>query len=121
MHDHLQSYLDFAVETAYLAGRLTLGYFQGDLQPELKADNSPVTVADRKAEELIRDRIAAHYPGHAIVGEEFGTTGSEGASHRWFIDPIDGTKAFARGVPLYAVLLGLEIDGQVRALSLIHI
>jgi len=114
MHDHLQSYLDFAVETAYLAGRLTLGYFQGDLQPELKADNSPVTVADRKAEELIRDRIAARYPGHAIVGEEFGTTGSEGASHRWFIDPIDGTKAFARGVPLYAVLLGLEIEGQVR-------
>ncbi|NLF13981.1 MAG: histidinol phosphate phosphatase [Anaerolineaceae bacterium] len=115
MHDHLQSYLEFAVETAYLAGRLTLGYFQGDLQPEFKADNSPVTVADRKAEELIRDRIDARYPGHAIVGEEFGTTGSEGASHRWFIDPIDGTKAFARGVPLYAVLLGLEIEGQVRA------
>jgi len=115
MHDQLQSYLDFAVETAYLAGRLTLGYSQGDLQPELKADNSPVTVADRKAEELIRDRIAAHYPGHAIVGEEFGTTGSEGARHRWFIDPIDGPKAFARGVPLYAVLLGLEIEGQVRA------
>jgi myo-inositol-1(or 4)-monophosphatase len=118
MPDQLQEYLDFAVETAYLAGRLTLGYYQGGvhaLRAELKADHSPVTVADRKAEELIRDRIAACYAGHAIVGEEFGTTGSEGASHRWFIDPIDGTKAFARGVPLYAVLLGLEIEGQVRA------
>jgi histidinol-phosphatase len=118
MRNELQSYLDFAVETAYLAGRLTLGYYQGGqraLSTEFKADHSPVTVADRKAEELIRERIEAQYPGHAIAGEEFGVTGSEGASHRWFIDPIDGTKAFARGVPLYAVLIGLEVEGRVRA------
>jgi histidinol-phosphatase len=118
MPDQLQTYLDFAVETAYLAGRLTLGYYQRGqraLGAEFKADHSPVTVADRKGEELIRDRIEGRYPGHAIVGEEFGSTGSQGASHRWFIDPIDGTKAFARGVPLYAVLIGLEIEGQVRA------
>jgi len=118
MTNQSQEILDFAVETAYLAGRLTLGYYQGGqhaLRAEFKADHSPVTVADRKAEELIRDRIGARYPGHAIVGEEFGATGSEGASHRWFIDPIDGTKTFARGVPLYAVLLGLEVEGQVRA------
>jgi myo-inositol-1(or 4)-monophosphatase len=114
MPESLQQYLDFAVETAYLAGRLTLGYFQTGLRPEAKADSSPVTVADRKAEELIRSRIEERYPGHAIVGEEYGSQGSEGASHRWFVDPIDGTKSFVRGVPLYAVLLGLEIEGTVR-------
>lgn len=112
--ERLHEYLDFAVETAYLAGRLTLGYYQSGLRPDLKADLSPVTLADRKAEQLIRACIAGRYPGQAIVGEEYGETGSEGASHRWFVDPIDGTKAFMRGVPLYAVLLGLEIDGQVR-------
>jgi len=110
----LRPYLDFAVETAYLAGRLTLGTFQTGVQPDFKSDNSPVTIADRKAEEFIRHRIEQEYPSHAIVGEEYGTAGNEGASHRWFIDPIDGTKSFIRGVPLYAVLIGLEIEGQVE-------
>ncbi len=107
----LTPYLDFAAETAYLAGRLTLGYFQTGVRPDLKPDDSPVTVADRMAEQLIRTRIEARFPDHAIVGEEFGSTDPEGATFRWFIDPIDGTKAFVRGVPLYAVLLGLEIEG----------
>ena len=103
----LCSYLDFAIETAYLAGRLTLGYFQTGVRPDFKADDTPITVADRKAEELIRACIEKRYPRHAIVGEEYGTTENEDASHRWFIDPIDGTKPFLRGVPLYAVLIGL--------------
>jgi histidinol-phosphatase len=114
MDESLRSYFDFAVETAYLAGRLTLGYYQTGLRPDIKADASPVTVADRKAEELIRNRIEAQYPGHAIVGEEFGVSERDGASHRWFVDPIDGTKSFVQGVPLYAVLIGLEIDGHVE-------
>jgi len=109
---NLTPYLDFATETAYLAGRLTLGYFQTGIRPDLKADDSPVTVADRLSEQLIRQRIEARFPEHAIVGEEFGVQGAENAAFRWFIDPIDGTKAFVRGVPLYAVLLGLEIEGQ---------
>lgn len=112
--DQLSSYLDFMTETVYLAGRLTLGYFQSSLVVDYKTDNSPVTIADRKAEELIRQRIEHSYPKHAIVGEEFGLKESQGASHRWIIDPIDGTKSFMRGVPLYGVLLGLEIDGQVE-------
>ena len=112
--DQLSGYLDFMTETAYLAGRLTLGYYQSGLAVDYKADNSPVTIADRKAEELIRGRIEHSYPEHAIVGEEFGLKESQGASHRWIIDPIDGTKSFMRGVPLYGVLLGLEIDGQVE-------
>jgi histidinol-phosphatase len=110
----VRGYLDFAIETAYLAGRVTLGYFQTGVRPDLKADQTPVTVADRQAEELIRGRIEARYPRHAIVGEEYGITGAEGASHRWFVDPIDGTKSFLRGVPLYAVLVGLEIEGTVE-------
>ena len=114
MTDSLQSYLDFATETAHLAGRLTLGYFQAGVRPDLKPDDSPVTIADRQAEELIRARIEKTYPSHAIVGEEFGAKETAGASHRWFVDPIDGTKSFIRGVPLYGVLLGLEIEGTVE-------
>jgi histidinol-phosphatase len=112
--ESLRNYLDFAVETAHLAGRLTLGYFQTGLRPDFKSDSSPVTIADRQAEELIRQRIERQYPAHAIVGEEYGMQGSADATHRWFIDPIDGTKAFVCGVPLYAVLLGLEIEGTVQ-------
>lgn len=114
MHNALRDYLDFAVETAYLAGRQTLAHFQTGVRPEFKTDHTPVTIADRQAEELIRARIEKQYPHHAIVGEEYGAKESEAASHRWFIDPIDGTKSFMRGVPLYAVLIALEIEGTVE-------
>lgn len=110
-----KDYLDFAVETAYQAGRLTLGYYQTGLEADFKDDDTPVTVADKKAEELIRLRIEKQFPSHAIVGEEFGEKSSGSQSHRWFIDPIDGTKSFIRGVPLYSVLMGLEIDGRIEA------
>jgi histidinol-phosphatase len=113
MAEPLRDYLDFAVETAYMAGRLTLGYFQAGVQTDFKADDSPVTVADQKTEELIRGRIESEYPDHAIVGEEYGTKETEGASHCWYVDPIDGTKSFVHGVPLYAVLIALEIEGAV--------
>ena len=118
MTSSLSDYLNFAMETAWQAGRLTLGYFQTGLRPEFKADDTPVTIADRKAEELIRERIGSRYPKHTIVGEEYGATDSGAAdsgaaSHRWYIDPIDGTRAFVRGVPLYAVLIGLKIDERV--------
>jgi len=114
MSGSLRDYLNFAVETAYLAGRLTLGYYQTGVQPDMKADDTPVTIADRKAEELIRSRIEKQYPHHAIIGEEHGTKEVKGATQRWIIDPIDGTKAFTRGVPLYGVLIGLEIEGTVQ-------
>ena len=91
MTELLQAYLDFAIETAWEAGQLTLGYFQTGLRPDFKKDDSPVTVADRQAEELIRHRIEARYPGHAILGEEFGGEKTTTHSHRWIIDPIDGT------------------------------
>ncbi len=110
----LREYLDFATRVAYEAGRLTLGYFQRSIGTTWKADDSPVTIADREAEASIREQIATHFPDHAIVGEEFGSSGAEDATHRWFIDPIDGTKSFICGVPLYSVLLGLEINGRVE-------
>jgi histidinol-phosphatase len=113
MGESLRSYLEFAVETAYLAGRSTLAHFGTGVQTELKGDQTPVTIADRQAEELIRSRIERTFPGHGIVGEEFGVKEAEGSRYRWFVDPIDGTKSFVRGVPLYAVLIGLEIDELV--------
>ena len=109
---NLRPYLEFAVQSAYEAGRLTLGYFGTEAaRPEFKADDTPVTVADREAERLIRGRIEARYPNHAILGEEFGESERPDSDHLWVLDPIDGTKSFVRGVPLYGVLIGLEIDG----------
>jgi myo-inositol-1(or 4)-monophosphatase len=121
----IQPYYDFLVETAYRAGRITLGYYQTGLRPDYKPDDTPVTAADRAAEQFIRGEIEKRYPAHAILGEEFGVSqksadirlsATQSAfDFRWIIDPIDGTKSFLRGVPLYGVLLGLEIEGVVRA------
>ncbi|MFH1524834.1 MAG: inositol monophosphatase family protein [Chloroflexota bacterium] len=112
---NLQTYLDFLTNLAYRAGRITLGYFNTGLRPDFKPDDTPVTAADRAAEEFIRGEIEKAYPTHAILGEEFGESeGTSESSHRWIIDPIDGTKSFMRGVPLFGVLIGLEIEGEVR-------
>ena len=109
---NLRPYLEFGVQTAYEAGRLTLGYFGAQAaRPEFKTDDTPVTVADREAERLIRARIGVRYPRHAILGEEYGEDEGSDPDHRWVVDPIDGTKSFVRGVPLYGVLIGLEIAG----------
>lgn len=110
----LQSFLDFALDAADQAGRLALGYFRTGVAVEWKPDRSPVTAADRGVEELLRRLIEQRFPDHAIVGEELGQTDRD-ASHRWIIDPIDGTQSFIRGVPLWGVLLGLEIDGEAVA------
>ncbi|MCV4731925.1 hypothetical protein OFB80_28975, partial [Escherichia coli] len=93
---------------------LTLGYFRRGVGVEIKADGTEVTSADREAEALLRRRIRERYPGYGIAGEEEGESG-EGASARWIVDPIDGTRAFVRGVPLYAVLVGLEVEGRCEA------
>lgn len=109
--ESLRDLRDFAAELAWQAGKLTLRYFQTGLTPEIKADQSPVTVADRAAERLMREMIEARYPGHSILGEEEGET-RPGADYRWILDPIDGTKSFVRGAPLYGVLVGLERAGE---------
>lgn len=115
----LQSILDFAVESAQLAGALTLGYFRTGVSAATKSDNTPVTVADRGAEELLRKRIEATYPDHGIVGEEFGEKPAR-CPARWILDPIDGTMSFISGVPLYSVLVGFEWAGEVLA-GVIHL
>ncbi|MEW6199383.1 MAG: inositol monophosphatase family protein [Planctomycetota bacterium] len=110
----LQRILDFAVDAAHQAGTFTLGHFQSGIGHELKADNTPVTLADRGAERLLRERIAAAYPDHGIVGEEFGEQRGRSPA-RWILDPIDGTVSFLSGVPLYSVLIGFEWNGEMLA------
>jgi myo-inositol-1(or 4)-monophosphatase len=111
---NLQPYLEFATSLAYQAGKITLRYFNTGVQTERKENNDPVTIADREAEAYVRAEIAQKFPGHAIVGEEYGETERNGNPFRWIIDPIDGTISFIRGVPLYGVLIGLEIEGEVK-------
>lgn len=114
MAEDLAIYLEFARQIARQAGQETLAYFQKGFEADIKQDGSPVTQADRRAEQIIREAIQQRFAGHAVLGEEFGETGAAGASHRWIIDPIDGTQSFIHGVPLYANLIGLEIDGRVE-------
>jgi histidinol phosphatase-like enzyme (inositol monophosphatase family) len=102
--------LALALEAAYRAGRFTLAHFNVGVPVERKADRSPVTLADMGAERIIREMLGAAYPGEAILGEEEG--GSRTGSSLWVIDPIDGTKSFVCGVPLYATLLSYEEGGE---------
>jgi myo-inositol-1(or 4)-monophosphatase len=106
--------LQLALEMAEKAGKLTLEYFgMKSLQVFSKRDDSPVTEADRKAEELIRGGIAARFPEDGLFGEEFDERPS-GNGRRWIIDPIDGTRSFIHGVPLYGVMIALEVEGSPR-------
>lgn len=109
---NLEGRLEFAVEIARQAGEKTLEFFHSsDLELERKADGSPVTAADRAAEELLRARIGEKYPEDAILGEEFGETpGTSG--FRWVLDPIDGTKSFISRVPIYTTLVAVMHDEQ---------
>jgi histidinol-phosphatase len=110
---NLEQLLNVAMEAAYTGGKRTLAYFNAGVQIETKADNTPVTIADRESEATIRAIIRQHYPSHSIVGEEEGATDGD-PDFRWIIDPLDGTKSFVRGVPLYGTLVGLEIEGQAK-------
>jgi histidinol-phosphatase len=103
--------LEVAIAAATAAGQVALRHFRTDLQVERKADRSPVTVADREAEQRAVAVLRDAYPTHAVLGEEYGEQGSGGA--RWIIDPIDGTKSFIRGIPFFATLIALEEDGEI--------
>jgi histidinol-phosphatase len=103
-----QATLDLARELTQAAGQRTLRWFgTTDLEVERKGDGTPVTAADRDAERFLRTELAAAFPGDGVLGEEEGPTASS-TGRRWIIDPIDGTKAFTCGVPLYSNLLALE-------------
>jgi histidinol phosphatase-like enzyme (inositol monophosphatase family) len=103
--------MDFAVGLARDAGEITNRYFKGSFVAERKADNSFVTAADREAEKHLRTSIEEAFPEDAILGEEDGEKPGR-SNRRWILDPIDGTYSFVHGVPLYGVLIGLEIDRQ---------
>jgi histidinol phosphatase-like enzyme (inositol monophosphatase family) len=111
--------LEVAVAIAREAGDSTLRHFRRpDLEVERKADKSPVTIADRAAEELLRKRIAARFPDDAILGEELGQRdGTSG--FQWVLDPIDGTKSFIHGVPLYTTLVAVLCNEEPR-IGVIH-
>lgn len=105
-----QEFAEFAEAAARAAGEITLRYFQKLPGVEYKADRSPVTVADRESERLLRARIEERYPTHGILGEEFGLA-RPAAELRWLLDPIDGTASYIRGVPLYGVMMALVERG----------
>jgi histidinol phosphatase-like enzyme (inositol monophosphatase family) len=105
----LRSLLDFAVGLAREAGAITHRHFKGSVVAERKADNSFVTVADRESEKYLRATIEKAFPDDAIHGEEEGEKPG-GSNRRWILDPIDGTYSFVHRVPLYGVLIGLEIE-----------
>ena len=103
--------LAYALELADAADALTLPRFRAsDLRVETKPDLTPVTDADRATERLLRERIARDRPGESVLGEE---EGDDGGSIRWILDPIDGTRNFSRGIPVWATLIALERDGQI--------
>ena len=105
--------LALALSLADAADAISLGRFRaGDLQVETKPDLTPVTEADRAVETMIRERLAIERPDDGLLGEEFGALG--GGSRRWIVDPIDGTRNYSRGIPVWATLIALEEDGEFR-------
>jgi histidinol phosphatase-like enzyme (inositol monophosphatase family) len=103
--------LDLAARLADASGAVIRRYFRAGVDADDKPDRSPVTVADREAESAMRALLAAEAPGHGIVGEEHGRE-NEGAELTWVLDPIDGTKAFLAGKPIFATLIGLLHRGR---------
>lgn len=106
--------MQFAQDLAREAAKLASAYCQAGVSAESKADASPVTAADRACEKLIVHAISQHFPDDGILGEE-GANKPSRNGRRWIVDPIDGTRDFVRDIPLWAVLIGLEQDGEMVA------
>jgi histidinol-phosphatase len=108
----MNSDLEFALEMAVVADQLAMARYRAlDLRIETKPDFTPVTEADRAVEAALRDLLANQRPADGVIGEEFPNT-NEKASRTWIIDPIDGTKNYVRGVPVWATLIALAVDGK---------
>ncbi len=112
--DDTRSLLDAVTDVARLAGDVALRHFKSALVVEWKGDGSPVTIADREAEAAARTWISARFPNDGIVGEEMGAL-DRGGSRRWIIDPIDGTKTFVHGVPLWGTLVAVANGNEILA------
>lgn len=103
--------LRFAHRLADIADEITMRGFEDRIGARTKSDGTPVTDADEAAERALRDEIAKAFPEHAVLGEEGGSAGS--GDTRWILDPIDGTKNYASGIPIWGTLIALEADGEV--------
>lgn len=101
----------FAKHLADESGKIINKYFRTDITIETKKDESPVTIADKSAEEKMRELIMKEFPDHGILGEEFGKHNPD-AEHQWILDPIDGTKSFISGTPLFGTLIALTKNGE---------
>src|SRR3954470_22155542 len=116
MAESPQSFLDLALSICDEADAISLEFFRAGVTARRKQDNSFVTDADLRVESLARERIAAAFPDHGIVGEEFGADAERPSGVRWFVDPIDATHNFMRGIPVFATLLAVEdATGMVAA------
>jgi len=109
----LRAWLDFAHGACDAADMLAMAHFRRDIAVSRKPDRTFVTVADQLIEREIRGRIGSAFPAHGLVGEEYGEEAGD-ARIRWYIDPIDGTHNFMRGVPLFGTLLGVAVDGELQ-------
>jgi len=106
----MQTYLETILAITAQAEDIPKRYFRQKLDIIHKGDDSPVTMADQSCERFIRDALATHYPDHSILGEEYGHS-DKGSEWLWVIDPIDGTRSFISGMPLYSMLIALLRDG----------
>ncbi|HUJ75144.1 MAG TPA: inositol monophosphatase family protein [bacterium] len=116
----MQEWIDFTRQLALASGKLILEHYGTALQVVEKPDLSPVTIADRQAEALMRSMIEAHYPDHQVLGEEEGLSGKAGSDFQWVLDPIDGTRCFVHRVPLFGTLIAL-LERGVPILGAIHL
>ncbi|MCS7046768.1 MAG: histidinol phosphate phosphatase [Gemmataceae bacterium] len=114
MNPNWRNRYEVMVDAARQAGRFAMGYFDREVAIQWKADQSPVTVADQGAEHLLRTTLLGRFPTDGFLGEESGSVPGE-SGYRWIIDPIDGTRNFVRGIPIWATLVGLEYRGEVIA------
>ena len=105
-------FLDVALDATDSARELILSYYNGDFEVEIKSDQTPVTVADRGAERLIREKIAKAYPNHGIYGEEYGAEDKD-TEYLWLIDPIDGTKSFVKRYGMFSTQIALMHKGEL--------
>lgn len=107
----LNEFKFFSKELAKASSNIIRKYFRTEVNIETKEDNSPVTIADKKAEEVMRELISKNYPEHGIFGEEFGES-NKGSEYTWILDPIDGTKSFICGAYSFGTLIGLLKNGE---------
>jgi myo-inositol-1(or 4)-monophosphatase len=110
-HTDLNDFKSFCKFLAYKSAEIIKQYFRTEINVESKADLSPVTIADKKSEEVMREVIMKEFPDHGILGEEFGIH-NEKAEYQWVLDPIDGTKSFISGTPLFGTLIALLKNGN---------